>query len=302
MSIIGNYFEQAQLALAAYANLSLGMSSTEYVTELESAGMSEAQAATFASEWTVIATLDDTLTDTQATVFKNIVTGKNVLAIRGTSSLIDGAADAFILNGTPIEFNFQYKKLKEQVQSWIDNGILTTGFTVTGHSLGGYLATGIVADFSTEVSQAYLYNAPGNSSTLSQVLQFVGITNTPDPTKITSIRADSGISPIAALGSDVVIPTSIAIENQFLSDEEDWPLALNHSQQILTDSLAVYAKLAEFDPNLNTNDYKTLLASAAYGTSASLERIVDSLESLFGINTTLLATGNLNRNDLFASY
>jgi len=55
MGTITDYFEQAQLALAAYAlNLTPGISGTAYTDKLQAAGMSLQQATDFANTYTVI--------------------------------------------------------------------------------------------------------------------------------------------------------------------------------------------------------------------------------------------------------
>ncbi len=57
MNSVASYFEQAQLALAAYSNLSSGMALPAYEAALrdeDRANMSPTQAAAFASKWQVI--------------------------------------------------------------------------------------------------------------------------------------------------------------------------------------------------------------------------------------------------------
>ncbi|MHB1619267.1 MAG: alpha/beta hydrolase family protein [Sulfuricella sp.] len=198
MSQISEYFRQAELSLAAYADLSTGVPNED---ELKKAGMSSTQATRFAATWSVAAHYSD-VTGVSATVFQEISTGQKTLAIRGTQGVTDFITDYFILNGTPSQLNPQYQSLKTKVQAWLGDGTLTPGFSVSGHSLGGYLAAGLVADFSASISHAWLYNAPGNNSLVSQVMQALGVVATPDATKITSLRADAGISPIAGLGSN----------------------------------------------------------------------------------------------------
>lgn len=173
MNNIITYFEQAELALAAYSTFAPGMTLADYKNALIDAGkgLSTTQAADFAATWSVVTQYTDSLTGASATVFQEVATGKKYLAIRGTQGLTDYFADYLILNGTPSQLNTQYLLLKAKVSQWLGDGTLTAGFTVTGHSLGGYLAAGLVADFGTSISQAYLYNAPGNNSLISQVMQ-----------------------------------------------------------------------------------------------------------------------------------
>lgn len=65
MSEIIESYKQAELALAAYANLTPDMSGIPYTDALEANGdrMSAAQAIHFASTWSVIAQSEDPLTN-----------------------------------------------------------------------------------------------------------------------------------------------------------------------------------------------------------------------------------------------
>lgn len=54
MSTIADYYTQAELALAAYADLAPGISDKNYTDALVNAGMSAAQAEDFAANWQVI--------------------------------------------------------------------------------------------------------------------------------------------------------------------------------------------------------------------------------------------------------
>ncbi len=88
MATITNYFEQAQLSLAAYAlDLQQGMSgsnqTTSYIEKLVFAGMSQKQAETFADTYTVIDQFTDPFTGFSATIFAD-KQGNSYFAIRGT--------------------------------------------------------------------------------------------------------------------------------------------------------------------------------------------------------------------------
>jgi len=242
MSQINDYFIQAELAMAAYANLNVGAPSQG---ELIQAGMSSVQAAQFASKWVVVEQYNDPITGVSATVFEEVGTGKKHLAVRGTQDPADFVADYLILTGVPSELNPQYLSLKSKLNEWLGDGTLNQGFTVAGHSLGGYLSAGLIADFSTSISHAYLYNAPGNNSLISQVMVDMGIASAPDASKITTLQADAGISPIAGLGNDFSPLNEVFIEDQLDPNLiSTAPASLNHSQQVLTDSLAVYSLFA----------------------------------------------------------
>ena len=91
MTTITNYFEQAQLSMAAYApdlqRGAFGSQNTDYVAALRFAGMSQTQAEAFANTYSV-------LNQTQgpygfsATLFADQNGGLHV-AIRGTDSILD---------------------------------------------------------------------------------------------------------------------------------------------------------------------------------------------------------------------
>lgn len=280
---IQNYFDQAQLALAAYGDLLPGaLNSAENAAELvsDSVGMSAAQASVFAAKWNVVTQYTDPITGVSTTVFQAVTGGPKYLAIRGTQGLTDYLADYLILNGTPSTLNPQYQALKTQVQAWLGDGTLTPGFTVSGHSLGGYLAAGLVADFGSSISQAYLYNAPGNNSLVSEIAQALGFSSTPDAAKITSLRADAGISPIAGLGNDFAPPISITIENQFLSDVSNPPGSYNHSQRVLTDALALYAAYAQIDSTVSVTSITNILKASSNLNGNTLELALDNLREL----------------------
>jgi Ca2+-binding RTX toxin-like protein len=325
MAIITDFFTQAELALAAYANLTPGVPRVDALID-EGRGMSFEQATRFSTQWTVAAqynhselipVLDEfnqptgeyttTSNGLSVTVFQDNA-GTKYLAIRGTDDLYDLATDLVsvaILGST--RFQAQYQSLKLKVQEWIGNGTLPAQFTVTGHSLGGFLATGLASEFSANVSHAYLYNSPGiggiaTATELGQrLLTALNITaSLPGPDKFSNTRADAGVSPIAGLGLPVSPPIQIAIENQFLSDIPNPPAARNHSQQTLTDALAVYAAYAVLAPSLNEAQITRLLKSAFATNKGTLEGALDALrKTLLGAAVT--ATAEENRESLYTN-
>ncbi|WP_418647609.1 hypothetical protein ACNQFN_22360 [Thauera butanivorans] len=176
---------------------------------------------------------------------------------------------------------------------------------VTGHSLGGHLAMAFSTLFPGHAGLVTVFNAPGFTSSSANQDFFAALGGTvPTGGDITNVIADEAAigsppwSAIAGLHSRPGTPVDVAIEAQFNSDESAPPAAFNHSQQTLTDSLAVYALLADLDPALSADAYKSILNAAVSGTAAGLERIVDAVERVLGFGDTLLPVGNGNRDAL----
>lgn len=307
MDTFVDLYMQSQLALAAYAQLSSSATGVEFIRALQDAGMSQSQATHFSEQWTVFAQYNhqsepypvydeitgellryDTVTNgLSVTVFQEVATGQKYLAIRGTDDFYDVATDlvSVAVLGTT-RFQGQYQSLRSKVQEWVGNGTLPSQFTVAGHSLGGFLATGLASEFTVNVNHAYLYNSPGvggvNASEVAVRLRAaLHITAPlPDPSRISNVRADAGISPIAGLGFPVSPPIPIVIENQFASDVVDPPGARNHSQQVLTDALATYALYGGLAPTLGLPAMGALLRGASSANAWTMEAALDDLRKI----------------------
>ena len=179
---------------------------------------------------------------------------------------------------------------------------------VTGHSLGGHLSLAFNTLFSSVTNEVTSFNAPGFTDTPTNQGFFGTLggavpdaTNSQNVTNIIADEASVGDAPWNAIAGLHDLPGetfTVSIEDQagLNSDEPEPAGARNHSQQILTDSLAVYNLLTQLAPTLSLSEYKTILNQAAIGTSAGYERVVDVLETLFSINNTPLPTGNSNSN------
>ena len=366
-------FDAAELSLASYADLTNGTPDATALQQ-EGNGLAPVQADAFASQYTVIAQVNQTATSFSATVFRD---GANnlTLAIRGTAELSDliGADSQIAVYGAAyhqivamynwwqvvsnpagievaqfsvVEFavdgngadgapegalrlytsgndnvgNFRTYlvseptatstgELADEIANDTDHNL-----EITGHSLGGHLALAFNTLFSGDAGQVTVFNAPGflDGATNQAFFQALG-GSVPTPLNSSSVinvvadqSSDVGepFTGIAGLHSRPGIAVDIAIEDQYGLDSDEPESAVpafNHSQMILTDSLAVYELLAGLDPALDATDYRSILNSAALGTSGSYERVVDVLDSLFGINDDLLPTGNDARNDLYTA-
>jgi hypothetical protein len=226
MSKFADYFKQAELALAAYAKELIPGVAPE-LSKLEAADFSTNQAPAFANTYRVVDQFNDNATGLSATIFADIGSGKIFLAVRGTEAddirdFATGVFDIMLFGST--QLHPQYSSLKAKVAEWLSNGTLSPVFTVTGHSMGGFLAVGLVddPDFAANVSHAYLYNAPGMGGFagpfINTVLDWMGLAPIYDQSKISNIIASAGISPIAGLGFDVAPSIDIIIEDRTASD------------------------------------------------------------------------------------
>ena len=307
----------AELALAAYADFQVNVPSS---AELREAGFTASQAEKFIDKYTVVAQFGDgdtyevrdpatgevvevktNNTGLSATLFKDKA-GIHYLAIRGTEitvgDLYTDLIDITLLGSA--KYQLQYQVLKAKVAEWQASGTLLGNqqqqITVTGHSLGGFLAAALTAEFSSDISHTYLYNAPGFGGSSMAIL--LGLPVAPivyiarllaqndglesiDITKISNIKADAGVSPIAELGFQIAPTTWIAIENQH-PGITDWPAALNHSQRALVDALSLYSLFWQLDPTVTVEHLTKTFRGASNVDKFTLESTLDALRDLLG--------------------
>lgn len=313
MSITTVYFEQAKLSQAAYADLVIGNIDNTGIASLQNdAGMSQVQAAEFASNWRVIEQYNPTetvpfydpdgvfagyverSTGLSATIFERLneagnPTGERHLAVRGTqlSDLNDVWTDFIDIGvlGTA-EYQNQYTLLRDQVDLWLGSQ-LPSGFTVSGHSLGGFLAGALTLDFPTDISHAYLYNAPGvGGGILPGLMALMGLEAEPtlNLSLVSNLIADAGFSFTAGLGLDWGVPIPAGIEDQAPN------YLANHSIIPLTDALAVYALFGELSSSANMADIGAILNAATNQNDMTLESMVNALGDMFGAGSAI--TGN----------
>ena len=260
MQSASSLFRFAELALAAYAR-----PNGEVIDKnsLGQADFVELSALRFLSNWIPVAAYEHSTepywaydpetgapsgpysatNGFAATVFENVSTHERVLAIRGTNDGYDIATDVISVAALGSTLNQgQYQSLRAKVQDWIASGVLPRQFAVTGHSLGGFLATGLALEFPSFVEHAYLYNAPGVGGltrrwSLDEIARAYHITGgTFDPERFTSVRAKPGPSLVAGLGNQPSPP--ILIEGE---DKGGWLIGTNnHPMKFLVDSLAIH--------------------------------------------------------------
>ncbi len=255
--------------------------------------MASSQADLFLSTYTVKEQYNDDSTGLSATVFAD-ASGKKYLAIRGTEpSALDLTADGLLALGLPASLNPQFSALKAQINLWRSDPakLGSDSFTVIGHSLGGYLAAAVKAQYGSQVTDAYLYNAPGVAGPVGNLFALFGLSGAP-AANVWNIIASEGASIISGLGAPVGTPVSVQIEAA--------PGAGlgNHSIVRLTDALAVQALYATLDPNLTSAQLNALIDASGSPMNNTLETALDALRKLL-IGATASATAPDNRDDFY---
>jgi hypothetical protein len=179
MSQTTRYYTHAELSLAAYADLAPGVDPVPALTD-SAVGMSLAQADQFSRQWTVIARCTDPASGLSVTVFAPTSDpNARYLAIRGTEpAATDLTADGLLALGLPAVLNPQYVALKARIDQWRNDPAILKDktFSVSGHSLGGYLAAAVKQQYGSAVTDAYLYNAPGVLGPIGNTLSLFGLT------------------------------------------------------------------------------------------------------------------------------
>lgn len=272
--LIETFYRNAQLSDAAYADLAVGMSQDLYIQALRDRGFSALQATEFASRYSVLSTFSNSATGFSATLFQVNGTNEKILAIRGTDDWRDLLITDVLQIGL-LGLANQYTDLKTfYLQLTVEGKLLSTdALTVTGHSLGGYLAQAFTVDHPLTVSHAYTYNAPGFGGLLINPFSALGIAGAPVQTPLITNVIAQGQSFVASTGRQLGVPEHVFIETSLN------PLT-NHGVRSLSDSLALYALFAKVDPNVSVSDVTNILNAASSVVANSLESGLDALRQI----------------------
>jgi len=299
MNTISDYYKYSELAFASYSNLTSGMSLQDYIQALQNAGkgLSLIQAENFANTYAVKDQYNDP-NGLSVTLFED-GSGNQTVAIRGTQDINDIITDIIDIGilGTD-EHQNQYQSLSTKVQEWLDNGTLNTGFTVTGHSLGGFLATNLAFEYAADVEHTYIYNASGVTGVGGDILAAIVAALAPgNPIAIPPVLSISNIIAPVDIISDVGLYISSPIE--VATEAQSWWGA--HRISGLTDTLAVYNLFSQIDPSLTVAELSTILKTAADKADHTLESAVTSLGKLLvsGFSPRTENEYNTNRDYLY---
>ena len=172
---------------------------------------------------------------------------------------------------------------------------------VTGHSLGGHLASAFTALFSGQVEHTYTYNAPGFTDTATNTTFFAelgGYTpfDSAVTSKVTRVLANNALPGETQAdfiqdlhgGTPANATVTVAIEDLGDINTE------NHSIVTVTDSLAVFNLLAKMDSSLTMEQYNAVFhaASNTEKNVDTLETLIDTLQKLFGLGSATLLTND----------
>ena len=285
MATIQELYIQSSLSLAAYADLTKGVLDTPIQkAALEKASMAIAQTTNFASKWTIVEQFNDIPSGLNATVFHNIAENKNYLAIRGTeltSSDILTDANLTLLGSSA--WVDQFNKLDAKVNAWVTDKVLPSDYTVTGHSLGGYLAGALAGNFDKDGNQlthAYTYNAPGYGGILTNFAKWLGLVEDAPNPDIDVLRGSAGWSAISGLGQSPSTPQTIETEGDGLTWKD------NHSIINLSNSLAVQNTFATLAPNATVDMLNAVMQATGIDIKREQEDTLDALRKVLLNNTT----------------
>lgn len=282
MPTITQHSTYAQAALASYAaSLVAGANNTARYKD-QAVGMTDTQATAFDRDWAVLQQYTSTNGFSAVLLQRKDdagnATGEKVLAIAGTdpSSPADVITDVVnVFQYGTAAFMPQYVSLESFYVQLVSSGKVgaTEQITVTGHSLGGFLAQAFTARHTNVVSAAFTYNAPG-FGTIELLLGFLGITDAAGASaKITNVHATDGWSVTAGLGWMLGASQPVRIE------ADPNPLS-NHSIVNLGDVLAIYAAYAQLDAGMTMEKAANLFVSSGTGTRR-LEDALDALRTVF---------------------
>lgn len=159
-------------------------------------------------------------------------------------------------------------------------------FTVTGHSLGGFLAQIFTANPPPiPVSHAYTFNAPGLDSAFSNLFGLIG-SSAAVPFGLNTNLVGQGHTFVSSAGTQLGERRDIFIETSLN------PLT-NHSIATLTDALALYDLFVRVDPTLSIQNITAILNAVSATSLFSLERGLDGLRTIFqGLTATLTPAEN----------
>ncbi len=324
MASIDEYYWGALLSQAAYGDYSAadpdgdGVYSEPLILEaLVKKGPGEPeytneQVAIFLRRFKLVAPYHDPDTGFRAALFLDNETNKYTLAIAGTEA-DEIVLDIFFADILGIAFEGHASGQIASMFAFYDQLVTTdvlsydTRINVTGHSLGGHLATIFAIYRPLAINQVTTYNGAGTGdgdvgAVQVQLDEILGDLKDSlsggaiERDRITNLYADTGPEVVAGLG---VLYGSV----QPVYVEDNGPLD-NHAIKYLSDSLAVYHLFEKLQVDISTGTVSSILQASVPVTAdqSSLEETLNSVASLFG-HVLSWSPGDADqyRNDLYAN-
>ncbi len=293
MSTIQNLFEQAQLAEAAYANFSSGLSTKE---ALIANNFSTAQADEFLTHWEVVdqytsdgISITGDNTGFSATLFRNTTTGQYTFAVRGSTDPVADFmwADASLATGgiaidqlvSMVNYVLRLdagatgqtaQLLVDTPPLWPASGTRTVVWSNTmvqgaGPNIPLSTLTNItVTGHSLGGALVQMYQRIFGSTGVD-TFNSVGIGNPTSPIfdQLTTMLGLPSGSFSSGTGDHLLVPGEIAStlpgtvmgnpQIEVFSETQNTNVVSAHLMTYVTDSLAVYNLLAKIDPTLDTS-------------------------------------------------
>jgi Ca2+-binding RTX toxin-like protein len=301
-------FDQALLMVAAYADLT-GITFDQdqhdtggYVSRLKDAGMSGTEATYFAANYGVVSHQPNTPSGYSGTLFRTRAepsltdpTKGFTFAIRGTDlgSVSVMFKDLVMTDlGQIVIGGFAQDQIRDMLHQWDSLVSGAPGYTlsganladlqsshvnVTGHSLGGHLATWFAIDRNSAVNHAFSFNGLGVAFANPQLVHPEKISNF-----ISESYPDIFEQPGASYGS---------VDRVFIETGEWWKLDGHSKANLLTGTAAEYL-VSLIDPSIDSKTAKRLLQASSNNSDLSYDGYASALRAIF--NPASSPTGEVN--------
>lgn len=229
-----------------------------------------------------------------------------------TQSPIPPASGGYVVDqagGLVVGQQYQTIQLTSATAQACPNMPAGAALEVTGHSLGGHLASAFTRLFPGTASQAYTLNGVGyaqilGSGNIQYLFSQLGGATTFSPATVQNFRGSAGADIVAQNSGLVQVGASdqVFIEQGGLFNGNmllEATAVFGHSATQLTDSAAVYDLFIQPDAEASTRSPTQylpkllgLFEAGANGTTISLEEVVRTLARNLGVDESPIATND----------